>query len=297
MSEFRNTRAADRFRAAYDHALAALWPGPRTAHDLPTAYGRTRVYRTGPGSSGGVGAGRPVVLLAASGGNALMWHHQLAELASHHPVFAIDPVGEPGASEQSAPIADGADAAAWLDQVLAELGLHDAHVVGCSYGGWVALQHQLHRPGRVGALTLLDPAGFNGFGLRFYAWLIAGGLAACAPRTLRPRLARLVGNSAVLEGELMKMSRAAAGFRRALPVPPVLTDEELDRIARTGVPAQFLLGARSALHDSPAVAARIARLLPAARVEIVPDAGHSLPMDRPGLVTARILSASSAATP
>ncbi|MFJ1751773.1 alpha/beta fold hydrolase [Kitasatospora sp. NPDC088134] len=292
MSEFRNARAADRFRAAYDRALAALWPGPRTAHDLPTAYGRTRVYRTGPEPS--AGAGRPVVLLAASGGNALMWHHQLAELAEHHPVFAIDPVGEPGASEQSAPIADGADAAAWLDQVLAELDLHDAHLVGCSYGGWVALQHQLHHPGRVGALTLLDPAGFNGFGFRFYAWLIAGGLAAAAPRALRPRLARAVGNSAVLEEELMKLTRATTGFRRALPVPPVLTDAELDRIARSGVHAQFLLGARSALHDSPAVAARLARLLPDARVEVVPDAGHSLPMDRPALVTARIRSASSA---
>ncbi|MFD8477851.1 alpha/beta fold hydrolase [Kitasatospora sp. NPDC059673] len=285
ISEFRNAQAADRFRTAYDHALAALWPGPRTAIDVPGEYGTTRVHRTG------AERGRPIVLLPASGGNALMWHHQLGQLAERHPVFALDPIGEPGASEQTAPIGDGTDAAAWLEGVLAELGLADAHLVGCSYGGWVALQHRLHHPGRVGALTLLDPAGFNGFGFRFYAWLIAGGLAASAPRALRPRLARAVGNSAVLEEELMRLTRAAMGFRRALPVPPVLTDEELRRI---DLPALFLLGARSALHDSTEVAARIGRVLPTAQVEIVPGAGHSLPMDAPDLVAGRILAQSPA---
>ncbi|MGW4378453.1 alpha/beta fold hydrolase [Kitasatospora sp. NPDC004531] len=290
MSEFRNAQAADRFRTAYDHALAALWPGPRTPIDVPTDYGTTRVHRadadTDADSDAGTG-GRPIVLLPGSGGNGLMWHHQLPRLAAEREVFAVDPIGEPGASTQCTPITDGADAAAWLDQVLAELGLADVHLVGCSYGGWVALQHRLHRPGRVGAVTLLDPAGFNGFGFRFYAWLIAGGLAAGAPRVLRPRLARVVGNSAVLEDELMRLSRAAMGFRRALPVPPVLTDEELRRI---DLPAQFLLGARSALHDSAEVAARITRVLPTSRVEVVPGAGHSLPIDEPALVADRILA-------
>ncbi|BAJ31834.1 MULTISPECIES: alpha/beta fold hydrolase [Kitasatospora] len=284
ISEFRNTRAADRFQAAYDRALTTLWPGPRTPRDVPTDYGTTRVLQTGPVA--GDAAGPPLVLLPGSGGNALMWHHQLGELARHRRVFAVDPVGEPGASRQSAPIADGRDAAHWLDQVLAGLDLTGAHLVGCSYGGWVALRHRLHHPGRAGALTLLDPAGFNGFGPRFYGWLIAGGMAASAPRALRPRLARALGNGAVLEAELMRLGRAATGFRRALPVPPVFTDEEVRRLDG---PALFLLGARSALHDSRAVADRIARLLPAVRVEVVPDAGHSLPIDRPGLVADRIL--------
>ncbi|MEU5387031.1 alpha/beta fold hydrolase [Kitasatospora cineracea] len=85
----------------------------------------------------------------------------------------------------------------------------------------------------------------------------------------------------------MGLGRAALGFRRALPVPPVLTDGELRRIG--GSSALFLFGARSALHDARAVAERIGRVLPAARVEVVPGAGHSLPMDRPGLVAERIL--------
>ncbi|WP_406194683.1 hypothetical protein OH807_05715 [Kitasatospora sp. NBC_01560] len=116
----------------------------------------------------------------------------------------------------------------------------------------------------------MDPAGLAGFGPRFYGWLIAGALAATAPRPLRPRLARLVGNSAVLETGLMSLMRASTGFRRALPVPPVLSDEELRRLT---VPTLFLLGERSALHDAREVADRLGRVVPAARVEVVPGAG------------------------
>ncbi|MFB7619045.1 alpha/beta fold hydrolase [Kitasatospora sp. NPDC056181] len=280
ISQFKNDQAGDRFRTAYERTLAELWPGQRTALDLPTAFGTTRAYRTG------LPSGEPIVLLPGSGGNALMWHRYVDELARHHPVIAVDTIGEPGASVQTTPIRDGQDGAAWLDELLAALEVPAAHVVGCSYGGWLALNHQIHHPGRTASLTLVDPAGFADLGPRFYTWLIAGGLASAAPRRARPRLARLVGNSAILEAELMSLMRASMGFRRALPAPPVFPDEELRRLH---APALFLLGARSAIHDSREVADRIGRLVPSARVEIVPDAGHSLPTDQPGLVTDRIL--------
>ncbi|MBD0672905.1 alpha/beta fold hydrolase [Streptomyces sp. CBMA156] len=282
IGEFRNDQARDRFHVTYERTLAELWPGQRTALDLPTTFGTTRVYRTGPQS------GEPIVLLPGSGGNALMWHRYIDTLARHRPLIAVDTIGEPGASVQTTPIRDGRDSAAWLDEVLASLEVTDAQLVGCSYGGWLAINHQIHRPGRAASLTLVDPAGFAEFGPRFYAWLIAGGLAAAAPGPLRPRLARLVGNSAILESELMGLMRASMGFRRALPVPPVLSDGELRRLR---VPSLFLLGARSAMHDSRKVADRIGRLMPSARVEIVPGAGHALPTDEPELVAERILHA------
>ncbi|MFD5315685.1 alpha/beta fold hydrolase [Streptomyces sp. NPDC127098] len=282
LSEFKDEKARARYHGAYERALARLWPGPRTALDIPTAFGTTRVYRTGPRH------GEPIVLLPGSGGNALMWHRYVEVLARRHPVIAVDTLGEPGASTQTAPIEGGRDGAAWLDELLVATEATAPHIVGCSYGGWLALNHQIHHPDHAGGLTLVDPAGFADFGPRFYAWLIAGGLAATAPRPLRPRLARLVGNSAILERELMGLMRASRGFRRALPVPPVFSDEEL-RLVRA--PALFLLGARSAMHDSREVADRLGRTVPAARVEIVPRAGHALPTDEPALVADRILSA------
>ncbi|MBD0694221.1 alpha/beta fold hydrolase [Streptomyces sp. CBMA123] len=284
ISEFTNAKAEARFRTAYERALTQLWPGPRTALDVPTGFGTTRVQRTGPAP------GRPIVLLPGSGGNALMWHAYIERLAAHHPVIAVDTIGEPGASVQTAPIKDGQDAADWLEELLTALDVPTAHLVGCSYGGWIALHHQLRHPGRTATLTLVDPAGLADVGRRFYTWIILGGLAALAPRALRPRLARAVGNSAILEAELMTLMRASTGFRRRLPLAAPLDDPEL---ARLSAPALFLLGERSALHDARAVAERLHRLVPAARVGIVPGAGHSLTTDDPAAVLDGILTMAS----
>ncbi|MFE2413354.1 alpha/beta fold hydrolase [Kitasatospora sp. NPDC059408] len=282
ISEFRNARAESRFRAAYERTFASLWPGPTTAIDVPTAFGTTRVHRTGTEH------GEPLVLLPGSGGNSLMWHRYVQALAERHPVIAVDTIGEPGASVQTAPLHDGRDAAAWLDELLTALDTPSARLVGCSYGGWIAINHAIHHPDRVAGLTLLDPAGMADLGWRFYAWVIAGGLAGLAPRALRPRLARVVGNSTILETELMALMKATMGFRRRLPLAHTFTDEELGRLH---TPTHVLLGERSALHDSRAVSARLRELLPTARIELVPDAGHALTTDQPELITARILDA------
>jgi pimeloyl-ACP methyl ester carboxylesterase len=279
VSEFKDAKAAERFHTAYDRLLDKLWPASREALDVPTRFGATRVVRTGSE------AGRPIVLLPSSGGNALMWHRYVGALSREHAVFAVDTVGEPGGSVQTAPIEDGRDAAAWLEEVLAGLDVADAHIVGCSYGGWIAVKHQIHHPGRAACLTLLEPAGFAEVGWRFYRWVIFGGLAGLAPRPLRPWLARVVHNSAILDGDLMALMRASMGFRRRLPKTDVLTNEELRRIQ---VPAQFLLGACSAIHHADQVAERIDRLVPAARVELVPGSGHALSTDEPELVGDRI---------
>ncbi|MER5326439.1 hypothetical protein [Streptosporangium roseum] len=52
------------------------------------------------------------------------------------------------------------------------------------------------------------------------------------------------------------------GFRRALPAVQVFSDEELHRLH---IPSLFLLGARSALHDSHRVAAASAGTCPPPR--------------------------------
>ncbi|MEU8077802.1 alpha/beta hydrolase [Catellatospora citrea] len=281
ISAFTSDKARTKFLAAYTRTLDRVWPADHRSIDVPTSFGTTRVFRTGRPD------GVPFVLLPGAGGNALGWHRHVTRWGLARPVFAIDPVGEPGCSTQDAPIADGRDTARWLDEVLAALNVDRAHLVGCSYGGWTALQHQLHTPGRAATITLLDPAGFGRITKRFLLWVILGGLAGLTPRPLRHRAARWLRNATLLDDDLMGMALVSAGFRRRLPTPPPLTDDELRELA---VPVLALLGGRSQMYDAAQVAARIRTLMPTAHAEVVPDAGHDLQVHSPDLVTDRTIS-------
>jgi pimeloyl-ACP methyl ester carboxylesterase len=281
-SAFTGDRARARFLSAYDRAAEQLWPGPVEPVDVPTSAGTVRVYRAGPAG------GRPVVLLAGAGGNALSWHRHLGALAAHRPVLAVDPLGEPGRSVAEQPITGGDDVARWLLELLAALDVRGAHLVGSSYGGWTALTAQRQdTEQRIAALTLLDPAGFAPLDRRFLRWVVLGGLAALLPRGLRHRAAVRLGNGTLREDALLRLGLAGRGFRRRLPTPPVVTDEQL---AAVQVPTQLLLGADSTLHDSAAVAARVRRAAPLWHVEVVPGTGHALPLEAVGLVVDRVLA-------
>jgi pimeloyl-ACP methyl ester carboxylesterase len=66
-------------------------------------------------------------------------------------------------------------------------------------------------------------------------------------------------------------------YRRGVPrgVVPV-TDDELAAIT---TPSLVLLGSSSEIHHAGRLADRLTAAMPAARVEVVPDAGHSLPLE------------------
>src|SRR4051812_41292726 len=154
-SHFSRESARERFLSTYDDLLRRLWPVPVQAEDIPTAAGTVRVYRSGPAGDD------PVVLLAGAGGNALGWHPCVAALSNSRPVIAVDPLGEPGRSVQTQPIPDAAGAIRWLDDVLVAVDARRAHLVGSSYGGWLALEYERGHPGRGAAGGLVDPAGLE----------------------------------------------------------------------------------------------------------------------------------------
>jgi pimeloyl-ACP methyl ester carboxylesterase len=253
--------AREKFMTAYERVFA-LWPQPREELDVETATATTRVhaYRPHPG-------GEPVVLLTGAGGNAAAWFPHVAALAEAGPVYGIDMPGDANPSVPRAPMTPPPSCAAWLDELLGKLSDRPAHLVGFSYGGWVALNQALRAPGRVASITLLDPAGLTKPDARFYRWLTISGLATLTPMPLRRHLARWLDNPAMLQPELMTLMWAAIrGYRMEPKFPAVLTDDELRAIT---VPVLLIAGARSALL-TPAEARARGRLMPHAQVTIVP---------------------------
>ena len=280
VSSFTSGRSRQRFLRAYDRALGELWPVPVQWVEVETSFGTVRALRHGPEGND------PVVLLTGAGGNALGWYRSVELLGRTRPVLVPDPVGEPGSSVQTAPITGRADAARWLDEFLAGAGALRAHVVGTSFGGWTALAHELETPGRVTAITLVDPVGLAPITGRMYRWIVLGGLAGMLPAPLRRAAGRRLVNGTLEEAALLRLIRASTSFRRRVPNPPVLADAEL---AAVGTPVQLLLGERSALNDDT-VAARVRAATPRWQVEVVPGTGHALSIEAPELVVQRVLA-------
>jgi pimeloyl-ACP methyl ester carboxylesterase len=253
--------AREKFMVAYQRAFA-LWPQPCEEFDIETATATTRVhaYRPHPG-------GDPVVLLAGAGFNASGWYPQVAALAGDGPVFGIDMPGDANPSVPRAPMTPPASCAAWLDELLARLSDRPAHLVGASYGGWVAMNQAIRAPGRVASITLLDPAGLTKLDARFWWWLSVSGLATLTPMPLRRRLAQWLDNPVMLRKELMTLMWAGIrGYRMEPKFPGILTDDELGAIS---VPVLLVTGARSALI-TPAQARDRASHIPHAQVAVVP---------------------------
>jgi pimeloyl-ACP methyl ester carboxylesterase len=253
--------AREKFMAAYERAFA-LWPQPYEEFDIETATTTTRVHAYRPQAGG-----PPIVLLMGAGFNASYWYLHVAALASVGPVYAIDMPGDPNPSVARAPLTAPDACAAWLDELLGQIGDGPAHLVGLSYGGWVAMNQAIRAPGRVASITLLDPAGLTRLDARFWWWFSISGLATLTPMPLRRRLARWLDSPFMLERELMTLMWAGSrGFRMEPKFPAILTDDELRSI---DVPVLLITGARSALL-TPAEARARGSLIPHAEVAIVP---------------------------
>jgi len=253
--------AREKFMAAYERAFA-LWPQPCEEFDIETATATTRLhaYRPDPG-------GPPVVLLSGAGFNAAGWYPHVAALAKDGPVYGIDMPGDPSPSVARAPLTPSASCAAWLDELLGRLSDRPAHLVGLSYGGWIAINQALRGPARVASITLLDPAGLTKLDARFWWWFCISGLASLTPMPVRRRLARWLDSPVMLERELMTLMWAGSrGYRMEPKFPALLTDDELRAI---DVPVLLITGARSALL-TPAEARARGSLMPHAQVAIVP---------------------------
>src|ERR1700689_658739 len=165
--------AREKFVAAYERAFT-LWPQPCEELDIETATATTRVHAYRPHPDG-----PPVVLLSAF--NAASWYPHVAALAKVGPVYGIDMPGDANPSVARAPMTPPASCAAWLDELLGQLSDRPAHLVGYSYGGWIAMNQAIRAPDRVASITLLDPAGLTKLDARVWFWLSISGLAPPTP--------------------------------------------------------------------------------------------------------------------
>lgn len=245
-----------------------------------------------PGSAIAVddtGEGSVVVLLHTGTGDRTEWDLVAERLGGWRIVrFDLRGFGE-------TPV--GATAFSYGDDVLAvmdALGIGAATLAGGSFGGLVALEAATIAPERLTRLVLLAPSlddhDWSPEEQTFYAAEEAALAAGDLEQATRLNVALWAGR---LDPALQ--ARVAATQRRALqlqshaeaqardPDPPVG-----NRLSRLTMPTRILVGDAD-LPDFPAIAERLARELPDARLDVLPGAGHLLALERPDAVAAAIL--------
>jgi len=157
LGHWRTDAGKQAFATSYAAAMRLL-PQPTRTLNLRTDYGTVRLCEF---VSPATRSRTPVVLLPGRTASAPMWLENLPDLAAELPVYALDTLGDAGMSVPTRALVDGADQAAWLDQVLARL-LEEAdapkvHLMGHSFGGWSAANYAVRHPQRLASLTLVDP--------------------------------------------------------------------------------------------------------------------------------------------
>lgn len=268
------------FFAAYD-ALLARWPAGTEEIDVATPYGSTRVHACGPADA------PPLVLLHGGGATGAVWFANAPALSTRHRVLAVDILGDAGRSVPAGrPMRTTADLMSWLDALLDGLDVRRAHLLGHSYGAWIALTYALHAPQSVDRLVLLDPT-------QCFAGFRPGFLLRSLPVLLRPTADRALG---YLDRETAGTGTdpdwkhvyalAVSGFGKRKLVVGRRPDA-----APLSAPLLVLLAGRSSAHDPAKVAARARATVPHARIETLPDLTHfAVPTATPHETNSRVVT-------
>jgi pimeloyl-ACP methyl ester carboxylesterase len=278
----RKTESAVQER--YRRILGA-WPTPHTEHRIPTSQGETFVITTGSRDA------PSVVFLPGAMATSAMWLGTIDAVADRFRAIAVDLIGDAGFSAPSRPSMRTDAHARWIDDVLDALAVESAHLVGASFGGWIALDYAIRRQARVRALALLAPAGIGrirpGFMIKTAPLLLLGPWGHQRALNINMGFAEddiRLGNSAFLELFRTVQSDFVARMR---PIP-VFSDAALRTLS---VPVLTVVGGRDVVLDSYETQRRVEATMPNGQVLMLPDAGHGL-IDTTQMVREFLLSTS-----
>ena len=232
------------------------------------------------------GLGSPVLLGHGYSATGRMWDGQRAALGDRYRIVSWDMRGH-GQTESPKDPAQYSAALTVADMraLLQHCGIERAVVGGLSLGGYVSLAFYLAHPEMVRALVICDSgpgyrnaearAAWNQRAHERAAQLETKGLEALAGRSREMREA--MGHHASAQG----LAHAARGM---------LTQEGsevIDGLGGIRVPTLIIVGDQDRPFLAPCE--YMAKKIPGARLEVIPDAGHSSNLDRPAVFN-RVLS-------
>jgi pimeloyl-ACP methyl ester carboxylesterase len=230
--------------------------------------------------------GSPLLYLHSASGESFQWMDLLNGLAEQHELHApLHPgfFGSPGIEE----IRDIEDLVFHYLAFMDERGWEQVDVMGCSLGGWIALELAARYPERVGRLVLAAPAGIrladvpmaDMFRLQIGQEDEARALMFHDPS--HPMAQLVIPTFEGIDDETLAAFVAAMAATAKVSWNPYLHDPRLEDLL-PGIAAHTLIvwGDDDRLIP-PAYGERLAQLIPNARLELVPECGHVVWFEKP----------------
>lgn len=200
-----------------------------------------------------------------------MWVSDILKYYQKYRVYVLDLPGEAGRSDERQLPFNTSDFDDWLYDVFNGLLVSKAVVMGASLGAWLATKFAIRYPEKIDKLVLLCPAGIGTqnkkiiFAALFY--MIFGEKG-------RRKLFKIInGNVDMPEIFFQFQTLIGKNFNIRKEHIPIFSDEELRRLT---MPVFLFVGAKDIMLHSMETADRIKKLVPNARITILPEGGHSL---------------------
>lgn len=279
-SQYKSEKARDGVFAAYDSALSR-WPVPYETRFVETRFGPTHLIASGPPEA------PPLILLHGLGANATGWFSNIGALADRYRVYALDTIGDLGKSAGTRPAYGSGDHSLWLGDVFERLGLDRSRVAGWSIGGCIAFHFALASPGKVERLALLAPAPLQQISFGF---MLRGMLATFFPNAAIVRyFFRYLASKQYAGMPEWAMDDLIIRWKAGRPGNQQLTVFRDAQLSALHLPALFLLGSEDPIYDAAKAASRVRSIAPHIQVEVIPDAGHLFPIERPDVTNRALL--------
>jgi pimeloyl-ACP methyl ester carboxylesterase len=232
------------------------------------------------------GAGPPLLFLhgAGGGGRWLPFQERLAK------AFAVRMPSHPGHG--------GSPAAEWIEHIsdlafhyldlLDQLRLERVHLVGASFGGWIAAELATMASHRLASLALIDPVGIKVDGW-IYPFLFGMDIPEIVATVFHDPSAALA-----LVPPDQSVETLALQYRQGTAIArvswnPYLYDPLLRRrLPRISAPTLICWGAHDRLAPLVPCGEAWKREIPGARLRVFDDSGHVPHLEEPGAVAEAI---------
>ena len=223
------------------------------------------------------GAGRPLLILHGASGPGT-WLPLVPELAGRHDVILPEHPGF-GSSDTPEWLDTIGDLASFYLDVLDQLELRSVDLVGFSLGGWIAAELAVRNTSRLASLTLVSAAGINVTGVeRIDPFLLTDEQRIRAFFHDPKRADEMIQRALQPEHQDMNFKNQTTTAR--LVWQPRDYDPHLHKwLHRIDVPTQLIWGASDRLFPKE-YALAWQRLIPGAKLTIIPECGHMPPVEQ-----------------